>query len=169
MKESLAATFFAMSPGHAFSQSEKAHFGVIKWCFKGTRQIVITREEAMLQFHKSRNPGSRPTFTTLWNEFKSMGSDMMAAFMANQGANCTYTCTVGAGEFLYTPAATIICERAQADHAIGLRIAILRSSDHEDLKKVFNHAEAMTLNSGGSAPRKPSILAQGVTVFANIR
>ena len=156
-------TYFALSPGFPFSQSEKHHFGTLKWTFEGVRQVVLTREEALLQFFRSRHPGQPPSFTDLWRFFKEMTGDLMQAYMSNHGAGCTFAVTVAKQEMLYTPSTYVVCERGQAMHCAGFRLASVRTCEHQELSKVFGHMEG---KQGASSGKKPSVLSLEVTVTA---
>ena len=150
LQTALLGTFFAMTPAYPFAQSEKWHFGTGRWSWFGTRQVVLTREEALMRFHRARMPGEpQPSFAQLWAYFKDMTAELLAMYLENQGKGSTFTCTVAPGEFLYTPPAYVVCERSHADCCLGVRVAILRTGDHEDLFKVCNYLDIKTTTANG--------------------
>ena len=130
-------------------------------CFFGTRQLVLTREESLMQFHRSRTPGVVAIpFHELWTYFRDLTQETMSLYLSQQGSGCTFTCTVAAKEFLYTPPAYVVVERGQAEPCIGIRSAIVRTVDYDNLSKVSNYLEAK--NAGAAAGSKATVLQLAV-------
>jgi hypothetical protein len=139
----LVSTYFVMSPGWPFVQAEKNHFGCARWSHKGTRQMIVTREENLLQFVRSQlSLAQYVPFQNLWATFKAFTAEQVASFVQGQGKDAVWTATAGPGDLVITPPACVISESAQAESNVGLRIPVLRKSDHKDLMKVQAHLDA---------------------------
>ena len=146
LKESLRPGVWAMSPGRVFSQAERSHFATVRWSWKGTRQVPLTKEEHFLQFVQARRPlGAQIPFVNLWNTWRDITSEYMRQYTTNQGSPSTFTTTIGPGEALFLPPAYIVCERGQGDNCVGLRLPVLYKEHHPCLLKVLNAVEKVML------------------------
>ncbi len=139
--EKLAAVLepqvFAMSPGNIFSQAEKGHFGCVRVHTEGTKTILTTPEENLLAFMVSRAPGTHPSFSDLWQFFKTMSKDVMQAYAAGQGKDKLFHCTVSAGDVLFTPPCFVLAERAMAGSCSGLKFTVICSAHGKELDKIY--------------------------------
>jgi hypothetical protein len=96
LKTALLGTFFACA--HPCVQSEKWHFGTGRWSWFGTRQVALTREEALMRFYRASLPGEPAlSFAQPWAYFKDITAELLAMYLENQGKERTFTCTVAPG------------------------------------------------------------------------
>ena len=79
-----------------------------------------------------------------------MAAELLGVCLTHQGKGCTFTRTAAAKERLCTPSSYVVCERSHADVCVGVRLSVLRTSDHAEISKVATYLAVAACCQGQS-------------------
>jgi hypothetical protein len=134
--------FVSSTHPKVYSQAERGHLATLRWQHHGTRFMVVTAEAPLLAFMRSRSPGSHPTFTQVWQFWKSLSSDLLKAYAETHGKNLIWSSTIAPGDVAYLPPCFVAADRVMNDIVVGIKLSIVLKSHKDSLESVFLELEA---------------------------
>ena len=141
---------FVSTPHLVFSQTERGHAASLRYQRVSSKFVVVTPEDAMMTWLRTRQPGTHPSFATVWQAFKCMNEDQLQAYIKTQGKEKVWCGTVGQGDILFTPVCCIVAERSNTPFGMGVKLSFVSRSQKAQYEQVFNELQARNkLSSGG--------------------
>ena len=127
LKPSLVASFFGVDAGYDKVSAESFGLATGRLCLEGTRCVVATEMMQLSGFMERKGIAGPIPAAKMTSFFKATNPAMLAEFTTE----CSlWTCTVSAGDFLYTPYGFLQAELV-SQPTLGIRVPLIcKESSH---------------------------------------